>query len=184
VDIRVVAATNKDLAAEAAAGRFRQDLWYRLRVVEIPVPPLRDRVDDVLPLAESFLKRFGGERLSFTDEARAALVAHRWPGNVRELRNAVERAVVVCEGRRVGPEHLPLSLGAGGTGEEPIPTLEEVERAHIALVLRVTDGNVLAAAKVLGIARNTLYARIERYGLGGLRGRNPDSEQIDRSITA
>ncbi len=160
VDIRILAATNRDLERDVAEGRFRGDLYYRLQVVEIRIPPLRERGGDLLALAEHFLQRFGGERLRFSPEARAALQAHGWPGNVRELRNAVERACILCEGRVVGPEHLPLGLAPAPGAPPALRSLEEVEKEHIARVLGATDGNVQAAARILGIARNTLYGKM------------------------
>ena len=191
VDIRVVAATNRDLAADVAAGRFRQDLLFRLRVVEITIPPLRDRTEDILPLAESFLRRFGGQRPSFTEEARRALLAHPWPGNVRELRNAVERAVILCEGRRIGPEHFPVAAAAAGTAESPLRPIEEVEKEHIARVLRALDGNVLAAAKMPSGSPATPSTRASTATVwvpcesripilnSGVRTQPPDGKDVD-----
>jgi transcriptional regulator with PAS, ATPase and Fis domain len=167
VDIRVIAATNKDLDAEVAAGRFRDDLYFRLRVVEIRVPPLRDRTEDVLPLAEYFLQRFGGDRVVLSRAARHTLLAHAWPGNVRELRNAVERALVVCDGRSVLLQHLPESVRDTALEVAPLLTLAEVENAHIRHVLAAVDGNVTAAAKRLGVARSTLYEKLKKLGLAG-----------------
>jgi Nif-specific regulatory protein len=166
VDLRVVAATNKDLDAEVKAGRFRSDLLFRLRVVEIRIPPLRERPEDVVPLAEHFLRRFGAPPGTLAPEAARALLAHGWPGNVRELRNVVERALVFAEGGRVEPRHLPFDAPPGpGPAADGIPTLEEVEREHVRRVLDRTGGNVTEAARLLGIARNTLYARMERFGI-------------------
>src|SRR6185369_10625674 len=112
VDVRLVAATNRDLAADVQEGRFREDLYYRLNVVHIDMPPLRVRDNDVLLLANHFLRRFAADNRrkidGFSDRARAKLVAHRWPGNVRELENAIERAVVLCEENRIEEEHLPI----------------------------------------------------------------------------
>jgi transcriptional regulator with GAF, ATPase, and Fis domain len=168
VDLRIVAATNRDLEREVAAGRFRQDLFFRLKVVEIDVPPLRDRREDVLLLAEHFLKRFAGDRLRLSPAACEALLRHAWPGNVRELRNAVERAAILCEGREVGVEHLPPALavpgGAPVDAVQPL-TLEAMEREHVGRMLRLAGGSPVEAARLLGIARSTLYVKMEKYGL-------------------
>ena len=169
VDLRVIAATNHDLEAEVAAGRFREDLLFRLRVVELTIPPLRERPDDVTLLAETFVDRLSGGRVRLDRTAREALLAHDWPGNVRELRNAVERALVLCEGRRLRAEHLPRQVRGAVEASAPeaclLPTLDEVERQHVERVLRATDGEIAAAARVLGVARNTLYAKMRKWDL-------------------
>jgi len=175
VNIRVVAATNKDLDSEVSAGRFREDLLFRLRVLEIHVPPLRERREDVLPLAELFMGQLAADSLRFDSEATAALEAHSWPGNVRELRNAVERAVTLCEGRVVRPEHLPpqvRSTASGGGEATGLPSLEEVEHRHVEAVLHAAGGKVKLAAEILGLSRNTLYARMRRWGLPFPRSRD------------
>jgi DNA-binding NtrC family response regulator len=171
VDVRVVAATNVDLAAEVAAGRFREDLYWRLHVVPIVLPSLAERPEDVPLLAERFLDRLARKNnkrvRGFSDEARANLVAYAWPGNVRELENVVERAVILCKSDRITAAELPLaaattrpSLGALGDF-----TLEELERAMIQRVLDQHQGNISRAANALGLSRAALYRRIERYGL-------------------
>jgi transcriptional regulator with GAF, ATPase, and Fis domain len=167
VDLRIVAATNKDLDAEIESGHFRADLLFRLRVVEIRIPPLRERPEDIALLGETFLRRLSGGRVRLDDTASEALLAHSWPGNVRELRNAIEHALVFCEGGTLRAEHLPAEVTQGAervSAAMPL-TLEEIERAHVESVLRATDGEVTAAARLLGIARNTLYARMRRWGV-------------------
>ena len=171
VDVRVLAATNRDLQAEVHAARFRQDLFYRLRVIEIRVPSLRERREDVLPLARAFLAgaatRTRRRVTGFTPAAAQQLVRHDWPGNVRELENAVERAVVLARGSRVDVEDLPEEVGlalpaASAPGE--IRPLAEVEREYILAVLRATGGNRTQAAARLGIGAATLYRKLKEYG--------------------
>jgi len=167
-DVRVIAATNAGLDEAVRAGRFREDLFYRLNVVSVDLPPLRDRPDDVLALAERFLlslRRRPGI-VDFSDEARAALRRYSWPGNVRELRNVVERALILCKGERVGLEHLPA-----GFSPEPPPThlgdlvpLSRIEELHIRRVLAATK-SLDEAARVLGIDPATLWRRRKDYGI-------------------
>jgi NtrC-family two-component system response regulator AlgB len=170
-DVRIVAATNRDLEAEVAAGRFREDLLYRLNVIEVTVPPLRDRRADLLPLADHLLARFaagsGKPVAGFTAAARDAVVRHRWPGNVRELRNAVERAVLLCRGPEVDAADLPPSVTAPppakvGVGEGV--SLDAVEVEHIRRVL-ASSPTLEDAARTLGIDASTLYRKRKRYGL-------------------
>jgi NtrC-family two-component system response regulator AlgB len=170
-DVRIVAATNRDLAAEAAAGRFREDLLYRLNVIEVMLPPLRQRPRDILPLAEHLLRFFarqGGKPLAgYTDEARAALQRYPWPGNVRELRNAVERAVILATDTAIGLADLPTQIGSPprpGVALGGRVTLEELEAEHIRRVLTTTS-TIEEAAEVLGIDPSTLYRKRKRYGL-------------------
>jgi two-component system response regulator HydG len=172
VDARVVAATNRDLAAEVHAARFRQDLYYRLRVVEIRVPPLRERRDDILPLARTFLvdagARLGRKVSGFTPAAAQQLVRYDWPGNVRELENAVERAVVLVRGHRIDVEDLPEEVGLalpGVAAAGSVRTLREIEREYITAVLRANDGNRTRTAQQLGIGPATLYRKIKEYQL-------------------
>ena len=171
IDARVLAATNRDLAADVHAARFRQDLYYRLRVVEIRVPPLRERREDVLALARTFLadaaRRTGRKATGFTPAAAQQLVRYAWPGNVRELENAVERAVVLARGSRIDvddlPEEIGLALpGAAVAGE--IRPLAQIERDYILSVLRTTGGNRARAAARLGIGAATLYRKLKAYG--------------------
>ncbi len=171
-DVRVVAATNRDLARAAAGGSFREDLFYRLNVIPITLPPLRERPEDIPLLVQHFLERLSKEMQRRLDgvspDGMAALVAHPWPGNVRELRNVLERGAVVARGPVVQAEDLglarPAAAGAPGGSAEPA-TLEDVERRHVADVLAWAGGNVTHAARALGIDRMTLYNKIKRYGL-------------------
>ncbi len=169
-DFRVVAATNRDLLAMVRDGTFRQDLYYRLNVVNITIPPLRDRPEDIAPLAEHFLERIGRSMsrkgLSFEPATLAALKAHSWPGNGRELQNAVERAVVMSHQAVIPPAALPQYVKAHA--EAPVPearTLADVERFHIESVLRETEWNISRAAQILEVDRGTLYNKIKRYGI-------------------
>jgi DNA-binding NtrC family response regulator len=169
VDARVIAATNRDLEREVAEERFREDLFFRLNVVTITVPPLRERVEDVPPLVEHFLRLHAPEGVKpkkVSPRAMRLLMAHPWPGNVRELENAVQRAVVLSRGETVFPEHLPPRIRSADTdGPEPVPgrTMREIERDVIVKTLRETGGNRTNAAKILGIARRTLQNKIKEY---------------------
>jgi DNA-binding NtrC family response regulator len=176
VDVRLIAATNKDLQGEVRAGRFREDLFYRLSVFPLEVPPLRDRSrEDVLELAHRFLRELGQRHRNSPTElsAKAAevLSGYAWPGNVRELKNVLERALVLATGSdRIEPEHLPPTLKGPGAPraarEEPsILPLEEVERRHIERTLFLLGGNRTSAAEKLGISRSTLHTKIQQYGL-------------------
>jgi two-component system, NtrC family, response regulator HydG len=171
IDARVLAATHRDLQAEVHAARFRQDLYYRLRVVEIRVPPLRERREAILPLARNFLagaaEKTGRKILGFTSAAAHQLLRHAWPGNVRELENAIEHAVILARGSRIDVEDLPVDVGLAppatvAPGE--IRPLDEVERDYILAVLRATGGNRAQAAARLGIGAATLYRRLKNYG--------------------
>jgi DNA-binding NtrC family response regulator len=181
VDVRVIAATNRDPADEVRRGRFRQDLLYRLNTLSIHLPPLRERREDILPLVRHFASRArsaGSPTLVFSTEALRLLEDYDWPGNIRELENAVARAAALCE-HTVRPAELPEPVrvggGVGGFGaEEEIfratdgkgwLTLTEVERRYVARVLSHTGGNKLAAARLLGVDRNTLKRMIERHNL-------------------
>ena len=171
VDVRLVAATNRDLAADVQDGRFREDLYYRLNVVHIDMPPLRVRDNDVLLLANHFLRKFAADNRrkidGFSDRARAKLVAHRWPGNVRELENAVERAVVLCEGPRIEEEHLPIEVAPVAKGAIRIPgaTMAEIERFAILSTLEATNGSTTRAAEMLDISVRTIQYRPHEYGV-------------------
>ncbi len=179
VDVRVVCATHRDLRAAVAAGRFREDLYYRLKVFAVTVPPLRERVDDILPLARMFAEQLGAPDARFGAAAQGALLRHSWPGNVRELGNAVEHAVALARGEVIEPAHLPEEIGergerrAGGGGAGAggeLRTLAEVEREHVERVLAACGGNQVEAARRLGIARNTLWRKLRGYTAGGVRG--------------
>jgi DNA-binding NtrC family response regulator len=172
-DVRVVAATNRDLGKAVADGTFREDLFYRLNVIPITLPPLRDRPEDVPLLVQHFLERLSKELQRRLDgvspEAMAALVAHPWPGNVRELRNVLERGAVVATGHVIQLSDLglpppPVDASPVGPRGEP-QSLEDGEKRHIADVLTWSGGNVTQAARVLGIDRMTLYNKMKRYAL-------------------
>ena len=173
VDVRVLSATNADLPSLVAAERFREDLLYRLNPVEIRLPPLRERRDDIPRLAAHFLQRqkerYGRPELELSPDAMRRLLSHAWPGNVRELRHAVERAVLLAEGERIEPEHLGLRAGreaveGPGTRLEELP-LEEAERILIKKALARCGGNVSRTAEALGLSRSALYRRLERHGI-------------------
>ena len=173
VDVRLLAATHRDLAGEVAAGRFRQDLYYRLRVIEIRIPPLRERHDDILPIARQVLAetalRMKLPVSGFTPAAADQLLRWGWPGNVRELQNVVERALVLARGTRVELEDLPDEVrnatpGIGAPGVAPAArTLADVERAHILGVLESVDGNRSRAATILDIGSATLFRKLKEY---------------------
>ena len=173
VDVRIVAATNRDLKKEIAEGRFREDLYYRLNVVNIHVPPLRERRDDIPLLAMAALKEFAeenGKKLEgFDPKARQALYSYPWPGNVRELRNCVESAIVMARGPLVGIEDLPPSVRSSGDERDiRIPSgssLQEAEKLLIRETMVAQGGNKSRTAEVLGIGRKTLYQKIEDYGI-------------------
>jgi two-component system response regulator HydG len=171
VDVRVVAATNRDLVAEVEAGRFREDLFYRLKVVHIDMPPLRAREGDILLLANHFLRRFAAENdklvAGFSDGARASLLAYRWPGNVRELENSIERAVVLAEGAEINAEDLPNEVTPIGRGAIRIPgsTMAEIERYAIISTLEACNGSTSKAAELLQISVRTIQYRLHEYGL-------------------
>ena len=168
-DVRIVSATNADLALEVAGGRFRQDLLFRLNTIEIHVPPLRDRRADIPPLARHFLRQHAAryrKRLSdFEPAALEALLAHPWPGNVRELDHAVERAVLMAAGDKVRAADLGLRAGGGDARSLDDLSLEEMEQVLIRKALARHDGNVSRAAEALGVSRSALYRRLQRYGL-------------------
>jgi len=172
VDVRVVAATNKNLAEEVREHRFREDLYYRLNVVHIDMPPLRQRGNDVVLLAEHFLRHFARENQrridGFSDDARAKLVAHRWPGNVRELENAIERAVVFTEGELVEAEALPFDAAPAtieGGPRIPGATMAELEKHAILATLDAVGGSTSRAAEMLDISARTIQYRLHEYGV-------------------
>jgi transcriptional regulator with GAF, ATPase, and Fis domain len=194
-DVRVVAATNRDLSVAIARGEFREDLYYRLHVFEIHLPPLRERRDDVLALAETFLVELGHvvgrPAAGISKDAREVLLAYAWPGNVRELRNVLERATILCDGGLITAEHLPRELGRRApAASAPAPfafttpapavaasngssapsaefNLDAVERDAIVRALEATGNNRSQAARLLGIARPQLYHRLKKFGLEG-----------------
>jgi len=164
VNVRVIAATNRNLRDAVAQGHFRADLYYRLNVFDIRIPPLRERRDDILLLATTFLREFGGSAAELTPAAMEALYRYDWPGNVRELRNVLERAAIMREGPLIdcdqlsllAAEHVPPLIGTN---------LELLERQAIEQVVREVHGNKVKAAKQLGISRTQLYSRLRKYGL-------------------
>jgi transcriptional regulator with PAS, ATPase and Fis domain len=166
-NVRVVAATNRDLRKAVERGTVREDLFYRLQVFDIRIPPLRERPGDILMLSEAFLeeigKSFGRPPAGLTRDARKILLRHQWPGNVRELRNALERAAILCEGGLIGAQHLSLHV------ERTVPAsttdLNAVERQTIEHVMRDTGWNKSNAARRLGLSRTQLYVRLRRYNL-------------------
>jgi DNA-binding NtrC family response regulator len=174
VDIRFLAATNKDLEEEVRQKRFREDLYFRLNVISLYLPPLRERAEDIELLARHFLKKYAArmkrEITDFTPQALQLLKSYGWPGNVRELENAVERAAILTRGNLITPETLPLWRHATQVVEPPKQTdrlvpLETVEREHILHVLKASGNNKSRAAKILDIARRTLDRKLEEYGL-------------------
>ena len=169
VDVRVVSATNADLHQEVASGRFRQDLLFRINTIEVRVPPLRERREDIAALAHYFLRQHAGRyrkaTRGFNEAAMRSLTEHPWPGNVRELDHAVERAVLMAAGPEIGPADLGLRVGSEATARLDDMSLEEVECFLIRKALGRFDGNVSRAADALGLSRSALYRRLQRYGL-------------------
>jgi DNA-binding NtrC family response regulator len=180
VDVRLITATNKNLEAMVKAGTFREDLFFRLRVVEIHLPPLRERMADVPLLAQAFLAEFARENgkpvKDFTADAMELLMNHPWPGNVRELRTAIEHAVVLCRSERISARDLPPSVRTGGaTAASPAAllarndlTVKEAEKQLIIRALKETGGVRTLAAKKIGMSRRTFYRKLKIYGLEGL----------------
>ncbi len=169
VDVRILSATNADLSEEVKGGRFRQDLLFRLNTIEMRIPPLRDRREDIPLLARHFLcqhlQRYRKNLNGFDEAAIQALLAHPWPGNVRELDHAVERAVLMAEGTMVRSADLGLRAGGESAARPEDMSLEEVECFLIQKALARYDGNVSLAARTLGLSRSALYRRLQRYGL-------------------
>lgn len=173
VDVRIIAATNRDLAREVAAGTFREDLYYRLNVVTLALPPLRERADDIPLLAQYFMARFADKNnkkiKGFTPGAMDRLVRYAWPGNVRELENVIERASILLLGEHISERELPerFAPARGDALTDALttdcPTLEDVERAVILKTLKRFGGNKTEAAKALGITRKTLHAKLSKY---------------------
>ena len=175
-DVRLIAATNRNLAGEVKAGKFREDLYFRLRVVEITLPPLRQRAEDLPLLASAFLREFASENNKnvndFTPDALEALMDYSWPGNVRELRTAVEHAVVLSRGGRITLRDLPATLRPSGAAAPPARwlaqpdlTVAEAEKQLIVRALKEGDGNRTLAAKKLGMSRRTLHRKLHFYHL-------------------
>ncbi len=170
VDVRVIAAANGDLTEDVQQGNFRSDLYYRLNVLLIPIPPLRDRQEDILLLAGFFLQKLcsqlGVPQKAFRPDAQALLAQYPWPGNIRELENVVERAVNICTEELIGPEHLPVHTHRAQEAERAAAhSLREMEKTLMQRMLDDCKGNISQAAKALGIGRTTLYQKIKHYGL-------------------
>jgi transcriptional regulator with PAS, ATPase and Fis domain len=173
IDVRLIAATNSDLERGVAEGRFRADLFYRLNVIQVRLPSLRERKEDIEEMVEHFLKRLtqGKEPKTTSKETRDLLMAYDWPGNVRELENVIERAVILSEDGVITPEDLPERVLQGGKGrgslviDNPNLTLEELEREYILKVLNHTGGQKKRASEILGINPSTLYRKLLAYGL-------------------
>ncbi len=169
VDVRVQCATHRDLAELVRTGRFREDLYYRLKVLTLRVPPLRDRVDDVLPLARQFLaQETRTTARGFSRDAEHALRRHAWPGNVRELASAVKHGAALATGKSIEREHLPDELcspraPAAGRGPAALRPLAEVEREHVLGVLAACGGSMSDAARVLAVGRNTLWRKLKQW---------------------
>lgn len=177
VDVRIIAATNRDLQAEVAAGHFREDLYYRLNVIALRVPALRERPEDIPLLARHFLDRFAQRNRKsfrgFTPRAMDLMLRHDWPGNVREMENAVERAVILAPGDMITERDLPAGLradeqgpGHDGPGHAAGLSLEDAEREAIARTLEQVGHNKSEAARVLGVTRVTLRNKMRKFGLG------------------
>ncbi|MEW5763010.1 MAG: sigma-54 dependent transcriptional regulator [Bacillota bacterium] len=173
VDMRVIAATNRPVEDAVAEGHFREDLYYRLNVVRIHIPPLRERREDVPLLVRHFLQRFRPcyQSAGISPEALELLCRYRWPGNVRELQNVIERALILCQGEEIRPHHLPRELQEGLPAAQSLPvpgedlSLEQVEKLLIQRALVKTGGNRSRAARLLGISRSALLYRMQKYGL-------------------
>ena len=169
VDVRVIAATNKDLREFISQGKFREDLYYRLNVINIVIPPLRERPEDIAGLTEYFLEKYS-QKISklikgVTHEALALLGGYAWPGNVRELENVVERAVILCGSEMIEADDLSVPAARAAVEKGAAGSLEEMERDYIMRVLREFHGNQSKASQVLGIDRKTLYLKLKKYGL-------------------
>ena len=193
VDVRLIAATNQDLAQLVHEKRFRSDLYFRINTLLLRVPPLRERREDVPPLAAALLRRLAVDmkrgELALSAAAEAALARHSWPGNVRELRNVLERAILACDGPSIEPRHLRFEGVIEATvddGEAAHLTLEQLERRHIVRVLHDEGGHVIRTAERLGIPRSTLYQKIKTYGLDPTeyRGSDPPSARSLRGPEA
>nr|MBP6993197.1 sigma-54-dependent Fis family transcriptional regulator [Spirochaetota bacterium] len=173
VDVRVVAATNKDLETAVQEGKFREDLYYRLNVITIRIPPLRDRKDDILTLARHFMNKYSKENNKavneISPESKSILESYLWPGNVRELENTISKAVIFESGNILTPDTFPermrLPSNASAMSGEDLMTLEEVSRTYIVKVLEMTGGNKARASEILGINRTSLWRMIQRLGI-------------------
>ncbi len=197
VDVRLIAATNANLEEDVEAGTFRADLYYRLNVIQLEIPSLRERQEDIIPLAETFVKLYS-ERLrkplrKLSEEARLALSAYDWPGNIRELENSIERAVLLAKTETIMPDDFPARLIDSQSiakkeslsaipieeGEAITPTLQSIEKAYIHFIMAENKGNKSRAAKILGIDSSTLYRKLERYGWTKKKGHKSDELQAE-----
>jgi transcriptional regulator with PAS, ATPase and Fis domain len=206
VDVRVIAASNRDLEKAVRDGQFRQDLYYRLAIIAIFIPPLRERKEDILPLVDFFIerynRRFKKSIRGITDETRRLIFSHNWPGNVRELKNTIERGMILEDEPLLRPEYLPFSVGESGgrtvfertspaDGGQILPngrslprlyipeggtSLEEVEHAMVELAMRQANGNQTHAAKLLDISRDALRYKLKKFGL--IRGDDEGSQTV------
>jgi Nif-specific regulatory protein len=180
VDVRIIAATNKDLEAMVKEGLFRKDLYYRLKVMVVEMPPLRDRLEDILLLSNLFIeennKEYNKKIKGLSEETKKLMTQYSWPGNVRELRNVIERAMILTEQETISPKHLPFELKQTEKNA-PVDTeqelfeitgdmsLERMEKIHLSKVLRKLEWNKSKASKILGISRATLRAKIMKYNI-------------------
>ncbi len=171
VDVRLIAATNKDLKDQVVRKNFREDLFYRLNVIRIEMPPLRERREDIAELARHFIRKYARKMAKqppgIDDAALSALARYDWPGNVRELENELERALLLCDTPRIGVQDLSVSDLTASPSLEDQPRLEELEKACILKVLRESGGNQSRASRILGINRKTLYLKLKKYGISG-----------------
>ena len=169
IDIRLITATNRNLFEMAEKAEFRQDLLFRINTIHINIPPLRNRKEDIIPLAEMFLKRYSEkykkDNISISKSAEDRLMNHRWDGNIRELQHTIEKAVIMCDDNVINPEHLGLYQSVSSSSYDNGSTLEDVERRTIAEAINSNNGNLSIVAQKLGITRQTLYNKIKRYGL-------------------
>jgi DNA-binding NtrC family response regulator len=177
VDVRLISTTNRDLKKEVAAGAFREDLYYRVNVVDVAIPSLRERRGDIAILSEHFIRRFHkgpGGPPAISPAARAALLRHQFPGNIRELMHAIEHAMVFSRGREIGVQDLPTAIGGGGGSTEAADpakprllsvALAEFERQYLLATLEAADGKRARAAEILGISRKNLWEKLRQHGI-------------------
>ena len=169
IDIRLITATNRNLFEMAEKAEFRQDLLFRINTIHINIPPLRNRKEDIIPLAEMFLKRYSEKykknNVIISAAAEEKMLLHRWDGNIRELQHTIEKAVIMCDDNVINPEHLGLYQSVSSSSYDDGSTLEDVERRTIAEAINSNNGNLSLVAQKLGITRQTLYNKIKRYGL-------------------
>jgi transcriptional regulator with PAS, ATPase and Fis domain len=190
VDVRNVATTNRNLREQIDKGAFREDLYYRLNVIPLHLPALRERREDIPPLVNHFLDKYNGENdkeiSGFTEMGMELLMAYNWPGNVRELENYVERAVVICQGSQIGEDSLPVDVLTGKTAGRKEGdclqvgwTVRDVEQKLILKTLEAYDGNRTAAADILGISSRTLRNKLHEYGMAGIYRKGVSAASMD-----